>query len=256
MRTVKLLNYIFTMPALLIAFTAMAGTGNAKLDSANAAYSRSEYEKASKLYEEVLASGAEAPELYYNLGNCYYKLGKNGLSIVNYERALKLAPDDEDAKFNLAMANERITDKIKPVPQLFIEEWKSGFVNLFSATGWAIMCIVLFVVFLVMIALFITGRSKGLRQLGFWAGLTCLVTAVTAFFMAKTQYTTSMESQEAIVIAPAVTVKGSPNEKGTKLFVIHEGAKAQIEEIDGGWVEVKFADGKVGWVQASAIVFI
>jgi hypothetical protein len=256
MRRIKQLKCIITMLVLLSAITVAAGTGNATIDSANAAYAGSDYEKAAKLYEEVLASGLEAPEVYYNLGNAYYKLNRVGLSILNYERAKKLAPNDEDIKHNLALANQRITDKIEPVPQLFIEEWKSGFVNLFSATGWAMTCIVMFIFLLTMLGLYITGNTKGKRQLGFWAGLAFLVFSTSSFFIARKQHNLMIEAQDAIVTSSSVTVKGSPSEKGTKLFVIHEGTKVEIEEIDGTWVEVKIANGNVGWVQASSITFI
>ena len=253
---VKQLKYIMTMLTLLVAFTAIAGTGHAALDSANAAYSQGNYDKAAKLYEEVLASGVEAPELYYNLGNAYYKLNKIGLSILNYERAKKMAPGDEDVLHNLELANNRVRDQIDPVPQLFIEEWKSGFLNLFTATGWSVVCIVLFFAFLLMTALFITGKNSSTRQTGFWAGIVFLVFTTTAFFMARRQNTLTIESQEAVVTISSVTVKGSPNEKGTKLFVLHEGTKVEIEDTDGSWVEVKIPNGNSGWVQASSITFI
>lgn len=256
MRMLKQLKYIITVLALLVAFNVFAGTGNITLDSANAAYARNDFEKAAKLYEEVLASGVEAPEVYYNLGNTYYRLNKPGLSILNYERARKLAPNDADIKHNLELANQRITDKIDPVPQLFIEEWKSDFLNMFSATGWAVVCIILFICFLLMLALFITGTRTGIRQMGFWSGIVLLAFTVVSFFMARRQNIILMEAQEAVVTTSSVTVKGSPNEKGTKLFVIHEGTKVEIEEIEGNWVEVKIANGNVGWVPASSITFI
>lgn len=254
--SIKQFKYILTVLVLSITLPALAGSGNATIDSANAAYARNDFEKAARLYEEVLASGQEASELYYNLGNAYYKLNKPGLSILNYERAKKLAPNDADIQHNLELVNQRITDKIDPVPQLFIEEWKNSFLNLFSATGWAVVCIALFIAFLFMLALFITGTRTTIRQMGFWTGLAFLVLTVTAFFMAHKQTIMARESMEAIITTSSVTVKGSPAEKGTKLFVIHEGTKVEIEEIDGDWVEVRIANGNVGWIPSSAITFI
>lgn len=230
-----------------------ASQGVAELDSANRAYSRSEYEKAAQLYEEVLLTGKEAAEVYYNLGNAYFKSGSLGKAILNYERAHKLAPDDEDINFNLDFASEKVTDKIDPAPQLFLTEWKSGFASMLSETGWSILCITVFTLTLAMIALYITGRTKPLRQLGFWSGIALLLVSILSFTMARSRYRSEESAKEAIVTVNNITVKGSPSAEGTKLFIIHEGTKVKIEEDEGEWLEVKIANGNVGWVPATAI---
>lgn len=252
----KAIRSYITFLLLLPALSLFAGTGNAAIDSANAAYAKADYEKAAKLYEQVLSSGVEAPEVYYNLGNAYYKQGKAALSILNYERARKLAPDDEDILANLAFANQRVTDKIEPVPQLFIEEWKTGFRNMFTETGWSVLCIVSLVLLLGMTGLYIAGRSKTLRQAGFWTGMLFLVITAVSFFMARTQHHVALTENDGIVMVPSITAKGSPSDNGTKLFMIHEGTKVHIEDTDGSWVEVKLANGNVGWLPASAVTFI
>jgi tetratricopeptide (TPR) repeat protein len=233
-----------------------AGTGNAITDSANAAYARADYEKAAKLYEQVLSSGTEAAEVYYNLGNAYFKLNRLGPAILNYERAKKLSPGDEDINYNLEMANQRIVDKIEPVPQLFIDEWQNSFRNMFSETGWSIVCITTLALMLLMVWLYITGRTKTMRQAGFWSSVLFLVIVITSFVMAGKQKNASLTENDAIITSPAVTAKGSPSDNGTKLFIIHEGTKVHIEDTNGEWVEVKLANGNVGWLPLSSLSFI
>jgi tetratricopeptide (TPR) repeat protein len=247
------IQILFFLALLLPFYPVQAKTG---IDSANAAYARGDYEKAAALYENLLASGAEAPALYYNLGNAYFRLNKLGKAILNYEKAKKLAPGDEDINYNLELAGNRVKDKIEPMPQLFIDEWKNDFRDLFTETGWSVMCILFVAAMLAMAGLFVAGRSKAVRRAGFWAGIALLVMSITSFTMARAQHHRSMKATDAIVTVPSITVKGSPSESGTKLFIIHEGTKVHIEDTEGEWVEVKIANGNVGWLPASSITSI
>lgn len=245
-----------TLLIIIAAGNSFAGTGHAVIDSANAAYVKADYEKAAKLYEDVLSSGVEAAEVYYNLGNAYFRLNQVGPAILNYEKAKKLAPNDEDILHNLELANQRTIDKIEAVPQLFIEEWKSGFRNTFTEKGWSIVTIISFTLMFVMAGLMIAGRTVRQRQLYFAVGILLLISTVVSFIMARQQYTAAIHNTEAVVMSPTVTAKGSPSDAGTRLFVIHEGTKVQIDDTNGSWVEIRLANGSVGWVPASALAFI
>jgi tetratricopeptide (TPR) repeat protein len=252
----------FTRPLALLlllfaaAFSSFAGSGNATIDSANAAYARTDFEKAAKLYEEVLSSGSEAAEVYYNLGNAYFKLNQVGPAILNYEKARKLAPGDEDIEHNLELASQRAVDKIEAVPQLFIEEWKTGLRSAFTEKGWSWLTITGFCLVLLATAFVIAGRTVRQRQYAFLTGLLFLICTVISFVLARQQYDAIAHESDAIVMTATVTVKGSPADNGTKLFVIHEGAKVHIEDTEGSWVEIKLANGNVGWIPASALAFI
>ena len=90
------------------------------LQKANEHYTKEEYQKAIDGYNQILMAGMESPEVYYNLGNAYYKTNQFTLAILNFERAKLLAPDDEDIEFNLLVANQKVVDSIQELPGIFI----------------------------------------------------------------------------------------------------------------------------------------
>jgi tetratricopeptide (TPR) repeat protein len=102
---------------------------------ANTAYKNADYKRAMQMYEQLVQSGIESAEVYFNLGNCYYKSGKMASAILNYTRAQRLDPTDDDISFNLSLAESRITDKIDPAPQFFIIKWWRLFVGLQTSRG-------------------------------------------------------------------------------------------------------------------------
>lgn len=237
-------------------FIVKASEGEALIDSANNSYSKTDYAKAIKLYEIILSGGNVAPELYFNLGNAYYKSNNIARAIVNYERALKMEPHNEDFKFNLKLANQRIEDKIDAAPQLFLTQWKNGLFDLISEKGWAVLCIAMFIISLLLIGLYVTAFQKGWRQFGFFGGITGVVLSVILFFVAQGKYHQLINSNEAIISAPAITVTGAPDEKGTKLFIIHEGVKVNITQDNVDWVEIKLANGNTGWIRKTQLELI
>ena len=117
-------------------------------------YASGQYADAADVYNRILAAGMESADLYYNLGNCYYKLGENTRAILNYERSLLLNPGDDMTRYNLKMAQQAVVDKIEVLPELFLVRWYREVETAFSADQWAYLSVVLFVVFLVMTALF------------------------------------------------------------------------------------------------------
>jgi tetratricopeptide (TPR) repeat protein len=233
-----------------------ASVSTATIDSAKAAYSKADFKKAITLYERITEQGMEAPEVYFNLGNAYYKTNAIGLAILNYERAKKLNPDDEDIKFNLKLANQKIEDKIDAAPQLFLTEWKNGIVYLMDEKGWSILCISFTAIALVLFAVYFASYRSGLKQLGFFGGVILIISAVIVFFIAQHSYNLSKNSSDAIILSPSVTVVGSPDEKGTKLFILHEGTKVSITQDEDDWMEIKIANGNIGWVKKQNLVAI
>jgi len=96
-------------------------------------------------------------------------------------------------------------------------------------------------------------QKKSLKQFGFFGGTTLTIFSIATFFIAEHKYNTTKNSSEAIIISPAITVTGSPNEKGTKLFILHEGTKVNITQEDVNWAEIKIANGNTGWIKISEV---
>lgn len=225
-------------------------------EKANAYYTTGEYLQAISLYEQILASGQESAKLYFNLGNAYYKAGDINKAILNYERAKLLAPQDKDIDFNLQIANQYVVTSIEPLPQPFFLRWRTSVINKYPADKWAYISVGAFLIFLTLLGLFIFSRNISLRRISFWLGIIVLIFSGFTYSFAAQQKKKLLERNHAIVFCPRVTVKSSPAETGTDLFLIYEGLKVELTDSLGNWKEIKLADGNEGWLPDSCIVKI
>lgn len=241
---------------LTIVFPIQAADPNQLIEEANKAYINGEFSYSIELYESVINQKLEAPALYYNLGNAYFKENKFGPAILNYERALRLKPGDEDTRFNLEVARSRTVDQINPVPLIFYEKWWKGAFSLFSPDTWAILALIFLVTALAMLGVFFFCRTRGIKRNSFFVALFFLFLTVLCMVSARAQYYHLFQKQEAIVMVPRATAKSAPDETSPDLFVIHEGSKSLITNELGDWFEVRLQNGNVGWVKKSALEII
>jgi len=219
------------------------------LDAANA-YSKGEYEYSAELYRKIIDQGFASPELFYNIGNAYYKSNKSGLAILYYEKAMLLNPGDNDIHYNLELAKTRIVDKPQEIKQSFVSSAFRDFQNLFSAGIWGRMSVMLFFLLFVAISLFFVFVRPLFKKLSFYSAMILLVLAIVSVVFANNQYKKIIGQKYGIIMTPAVTVKSSPDDNSTNLFVIHEGTKAEVTDNIGDWLEVRLSDGKTGWIKA------
>ena len=230
-----------------------AGDNQSIIAQANDAYSEGNYEEAIGLYEQVLEKDYEAPQLFYNLGNSYFKSNNLPAAIINYERAIRLAPNDEDITFNLKLANLKTLDKTETIPLLFFEVWWNNFARLFSSDQWAIISITSFWICILLFCAYITINKVDLKKMFFWVSALLLLLTILGITYTYQSYKAVNSNDEAIVFSAAVTVKSSPDENGTDLFVLHEGTKVMILDGIGKWNKIKLSDGSVGWLRAEAV---
>ena len=242
---------VFLLGVLLITVWGIASEVPQLEQQAEQAYAAGKYEEAIEVYQKILGEQLESANLYYNLGNCYYKLGENTKAILNYERALLLNPGDESVRYNLKMAQQAIVDKIEVLPELFLVRWYKALITTFSADQWGYFSVALFILFLLMAALFFYSRTRGMKKTGFVVGIIALCLMLTTLSFAFQQDKRMTQREFAIITAPSVTVKGAPDSSGTSLFLIHEGLKVQIIEVLGTWYNIRLADGNEGWVAQS-----
>lgn len=226
------------------------------LKQANDAYAQEDYIKAIEFYEQTAREHGVSADLYYNLGNAYYKHNEFAKAILNYERALLLNPGDEDARFNLDMANTHIVDKIDPVGRFFLSVWIDTLRSSLSSNVWAIIGIVAFILFIGGCYLYLFTSSVRSKKIGFFGGIVVLLIAIMANWFAWGLSNKMENRDEAIVFAATVSAKSSPAESGTDLFVLHEGTKVSILGKVNDWYEVRINDGNRGWLPASAIEII
>lgn len=237
------------------AFTSFADNTNL-YNEANELYKKAEYQSAIEKYELVLKSNFVSGELYYNLGNAYFKTNQIPMAILCYERAKKLMPGDEDVEFNLSIANLKIVDKIEVMPQLFFYRWFDSILNIFDSDGWAVVGISTLFLSMIFFLLFRITENIMTRKIFFYFGLIFIVSSLKAFWFANIQYKAATGENTAVIFTPTVNVKSSPVTNGTNLFVLHEGTKVQVLDKVGDWSKIKLSDGNQGWVEASSFVVI
>ena len=224
---------------------------------ADQAYQENKFTDAITAYEAILETEGESADIYYNLGNCYYKTKNIAKAVLNYERAWLLKPGDADIRFNLELARSKTVDQITPTSEVFIVTWIKNITNLMSEKEWGITAIISFLLLLIGLALYIFGNRIILKKIGFIAAAFFLIVCISANMFANGQKNKIVNRSGAIVMSPTITVKSTPNESGTDLFVLHEGTKVYIEDDSmKGWKEIRLEDGKEGWLPASAIEVI
>lgn len=222
----------------------------------DSAYIKEDYATAAQIYEGLLSDG-ESADVYYNLGNSYYKLGEIAKSILNYERALLLQPGNGDIRANLEVARAKAIDKVELVPEIFFISWIKSLINIMSVDAWAWWGIVSFLFFIVALYFFIFSKQVVLKKIGFTVSIVLLIITVCANIFASEQKEHLVNRTNAIVMNPSVTVRSTPSESGTSLFILHEGRKVSIKDKSmREWTEISLEDGKVGWVPASSIEVI
>ncbi|GAB6393830.1 MAG: tetratricopeptide repeat protein [Bacteroidales bacterium] len=226
------------------------------IKQAESAYMREDYATAIELYEKILATNGESAEIYYNLGNAYYKANKIAPAVLNYERALLIDPADADIRFNLEMAKQQTVDKIEPVGEFFAVKWFDVVQNMGATDSWAKLGVICFLLLIGCLILYFFSRRRGLKKAGFYFGWVLLAVTVLANIFAWNQKKELLNREQAIVFSPTVTVKSSPDASGTDLFILHEGTKVSVKSSLGEWREIELEDGNVGWMPSKDMEII
>ena len=214
---------------------------------ANVNYAEGNYTEAVEQYKEVLAEQPSA-EVYYNLGNAYFKQGELSQSILAYERALRLKPTMKDAKHNLQFAQTRIVDNIEDTQSFFLSSWLKTVRNSLNQQAWIIFSISLFVFALVGFFFFAFSRTIWLRKTAFYTSLVALLISICACANAGSLHKRDSLRAEAIITQGIVNAKASPDRSGTDLFTIHEGTKVRITDVIGDWCCIHVGNN-IGWMQ-------
>lgn len=234
--------------ALLLGCSAHLFADNtALLSSAKKAYDKAEYENAIADYQKIVASGEVSSELYYNLGNAYYKNNEIGKAIYNYQLAHKLNPSDEDIKHNLTIANKRTVDQIEIKENYFAKNIESGILHIFSTTGWAWFSIIS--LFLGMLFFVLFRISTGMRKLHFWLGSFSVLVCLLSFILGSFALDEITSHKNAIVLEKEVAALSMPVAESKEQFKLHEGAKVAVLESNTEWTSIQLDNGNEGWIE-------
>ncbi|MCX7983746.1 MAG: tetratricopeptide repeat protein [Bacteroidetes bacterium] len=217
----------------------------------NIFYKNGQYEHAAKIYQQIIDSGYISAEVYYNLGNSYYRLERLAQAILAFERAARLKPNDPDIQHNVKLCYLKTIDRIEPLPELFLIQWLRAFASLVSqSTAELLFLISWLILFTSMTIGYLVRQTVILRtaRVLFFISVCCI--AISALLIGVHELLDT-SANEAIITAHTVTAKSSPDPKSIDAFVIHEGLKVKITDSVGSWIKITLPDGKIGWIEAT-----
>ncbi|MCU0462929.1 MAG: hypothetical protein MUF36_13110 [Bacteroidales bacterium] len=219
-------------------------------------FSAGSYEEALDMWTGLYKKGFRSAELNYNIGNAYFKMNNIPGAILFYERANLLKPADEDINYNLGIARTLAVDRFEEIPEIFLVRWYNFIALIFSSNTWATISIASFMLCLLLLSLYFYSSKYRLKVLGFWIALLMLVLSLSSLAMTIRNKNLVYDSRKAIIFAPVVNGKSSPDYSGTDLFLLHEGTKVSVEDEVGEWFEVRLSDGNKGWIPSNSLEII
>ena len=243
-------------------------TARASWEAGIEAYNAKEYAEAVEAFETVVASDYASAEVYYNLANAYFKLGQQsassrpfaggelGRAVLNYERALKLDPTLDDARYNLDIAKD-YTNDTEAVPESFIVRLWRSMAGAMTTKGWAVLSIVMFGVALLSLVVYLLNGNVVMRKVAFGLALIVALVFVVSTALSLTQLRAAEVDNRAVVLASDTTpVHASPDSGSKVIREPSQGVTVEVERKQGDWSEVRFADGEKGWVRTTNIEII
>ncbi len=216
----------------------------------NEAFAAEQWQNALNYYQMIEGENLESADLYYNIGNTFFKLGDNAHAILYFERALKLDPAHADARNNLDIAQQLTLDRVDAVPDFILVSWFRNLRRSLSADTWAWLTLALLLITGILVTLFLQSASQGLRKVSFILACVVAALAIGTFIFSLLQRKSVTREDSAIVTAPVCSVKSSPADGGKTVFVLHEGTKVRLLDDVGEWSKIEIADGRQGWAQA------
>jgi len=240
---------------LIVLFYSFFGNAQneALFHKATEAYNNGDYQKAIDNYSEILDNGQHSTELYYNLGNSYYKLNQIAPSIYNYEKALLLSPNDAEVKNNLSYAQNMTLDAIETMPETSLMKIYKSITGILSFDQWSYTAVIFLILFVLLYIAFYYFKYATKKRIAFITSITCLFISVMSVIFAFVQYNDFKADQPAIVFSSEVKIKSEPNNRSEEIFVLHEGTKVNVLEELNEWKKIKIADGKTGWLASESI---
>lgn len=253
MQTYRRFTGILIVVFLFSGFTAVFAQHNTWFEEANELYNQGEYEAAIERYEKISEAGKHSAALYFNMANAYYKLNRIAPSILNYERALLLDPEDKDIGINLAYARNMTIDDIDELPKTGISRLVNGLIGTFSYRVWTWLAIGLMSLFVLFFIWYYFAVSQGKKRMFFTLSGLMLILSVLSLVFAFQQRNLERSVRPAIVFAEETTVKSEPNLGSEEVFRLHEGTKVFILDTLHNWKKIRLADGKIGWLPADEL---
>ena len=206
------------------------------------------FEEASKAYEQLLAKGYFSDELHYNLGNAYFQNQQPVKAIINYERALKLNPRNNDARFNLKIVLEEIENDLVEVPEFFlIKIWRSIHTRMSSNT-WSICFIILIWLAVLALAYWLLAKERTKKKQAFISGIVALILSLFCFFLSSSQFKWE-NAKDAAIVTEQLPLRSAPEDNNKAILDLSAGTKLYFVDKIGEWHKIRLINGQLGWLK-------
>jgi tetratricopeptide (TPR) repeat protein len=239
---------------LVLGSNLFAQSATELFEKASVSYEEKDYESAIELYQKLEELPVYSSDVYYNLANCYYKTHQKAQAVLYYEKALQIAPRDEDVLFNLKLVQLQLVDKLAQIPQPFYSKWMVKAKNILPVDGWAKMGLFFLLLFSILIIWFFISANYMLKKRLFIGFSLSLIISIKSLGMAYYSHITQQES--AILMEANTYVKSAPSTQSEDLFILHEGTKILVLEQFNNWTKIKLSDGMIGWLESDVIEVI
>jgi tetratricopeptide (TPR) repeat protein len=238
---------------LVITSTLAAQNVDSLFVKANELYKTAQFTEAIETYKQIENKNQVSSDLYYNLGNSYYKLNKVGPAIFYYEKALQLNPDNEDVKNNLVFAKRLALDNIEPLPKTVFQKLKTNYLQALTYNQWAVVVVVFSFLGGVLFLFYYFSYSSLRKRLFFITSMISFLFLLMSLVVTYNQFSFDKNTKEAIVFAEESEVRNAPTFNSEEVFVLHEGTKVFVLDAVDDWKKIQLADGKQGWIIASEV---
>jgi tetratricopeptide (TPR) repeat protein len=224
---------------------------NDQWQKGNKYYAEKQYDSAAFYFEQIATLRPGNAEVYYNLGNTYYRLNKIALAVLNYERALRINPEYKEAKDNLVLTQNRISNHIVTADDIFFVKWWKSITRPDKATSWAIWAFVTFTIIMILMVLRRLRKGTFPIQLNGLLWIACGSFLLLAFASAN-----NMEQHATAVVMQGDAPLMNNERKGKPVVLIPEGTTVKIRDDKENWLEISLPDGRTGWLQQNLVVKI
>lgn len=243
----------FLLILLLTCQIVSAQSPDKLFEKGNEHYKLEQYDLALKSYQQIESLGFISSELFYNLGNCYYKLNEVAPAIYNYEKALMIDPLNEDASNNLIFAKRLTIDNIEELPKTLLQKLDESIVKKLSYNQWAIASVVLSILGCSLFLFFYFSYASGRKRFFFATSIISFLLLTATILFSYKEYSFANNNIEAIIFAKETEIKSAPTLNGESIFKLHEGTKVKVLDTVDNWKKIKISDGKIGWIISSEL---
>ena len=226
------------------------------LKDAEKAYDSKNFKISIHHYQKLINEGYKSYQLYFNLGNSYYRNNELGKAIYYYELASKSNPADDDIKINLAIAASKTIDKVNSKENFFITAIKTNILLSFSTFTWSIFTISFISLASILFFIFINSNNILIKRISFIGTCFCFILFTLSYFLGYTSLKSKSENKFAIITSKEIKILNEPTISGISKFNLHEGTKIRIVENKGEWILIKLDNGNEGWIKTTDVGII